>query len=60
MIKRKGKNQIGNSTFDYKSLESRSQMRSDWSMLYTIGKIFSKVIRFFPCIFEKGFDLRKI
>jgi hypothetical protein len=52
MIKRKGGSQIGNLTPDYKSLESKGQMKFDWSVLYTIGKIFSRAIRNFPHTFE--------
>jgi hypothetical protein len=48
MIKRKGKNQIENLTPDHKSFESRGQMKSDWGMLYTIGKIFLRDIMYFP------------
>jgi hypothetical protein len=44
MIKRKGKSQIGNLTLNHKSLEKMGQMRFDWSVLYTIGKIFSRAI----------------
>jgi hypothetical protein len=47
MIKRKGRRQIENLTPDYKSLESRGQMKFDCNVLYTIGKIFSRVIRYF-------------
>jgi hypothetical protein len=53
MIKRKGRSQIGNLTPNHKSLESRGQMRSDWSVLYTIGKIFSSAIRHCPRIFKE-------
>jgi len=34
-------------------------MRSDWSVLYIVGKIFSKAIRLFFS-FSKRLDLRKI
>jgi hypothetical protein len=44
--------QIGNSTPDHKPLESRGQMSFDWSMLYANGKIFLKVIKYFPFIFK--------
>jgi len=47
MIKRRGTSQIENLTPDHKSLERRSEMRFDWVMLYTIGKIFLKAIRYF-------------
>jgi hypothetical protein len=56
---RKGGNQIGNLTPDHKSFESKGQMKSDWSMLYTIGKIFSRVIRYCPQTLKKNY-LRKI
>jgi hypothetical protein len=52
MIKRRGAKQIGNLTLDHKSFESRGQMRFDWSVLYNVRKIFSKAIRYFPCIFD--------
>jgi hypothetical protein len=52
MIKRKGVNQFGNLTLDHKSFESRGQMRSNWSVLYNVGKIFSRAIRYCPCIFD--------
>jgi hypothetical protein len=55
MIKRKGGSQIENLTFDHKSLENRGQMRFDWSMLYTIGKIFSRAIRHYPHTIRKDF-----
>jgi hypothetical protein len=60
MIKRKGMSQIGNLTPDHKCLERRGQMKSDSGMLYTVGKIFSRAIRCFPCTFKKIFDLKKI
>jgi hypothetical protein len=40
MIKRTGGNQIENLTPDHKSLESMGQMKSNWSVLYTIEKYF--------------------
>ncbi len=52
MIKRKGENQIRNLIFDHKSLESRGQMRFDWSVLHTIGNIFSRAIRNFLRTFK--------
>jgi hypothetical protein len=55
MIKRKGGNQIGNLTPDHKSLESRSQMRFDCNVLYIIGKICSRAIRYYPCIIKKKY-----
>jgi hypothetical protein len=48
MIKKKGKSQNGNLTLDHKSLEIRVKMRFDWKVLYTIGKIFSRTIRYCP------------
>jgi hypothetical protein len=53
MIKRRGRSQIENLTFDHKSFERRGQMRSDWSVLYTVGKIFSMDIGYCPCNFKK-------
>jgi hypothetical protein len=55
MIKRRGRSQIGNLTPDHKPLESRGQMKSDWSMLYTIGKIFSRAIRYCPHTLKKNY-----
>jgi len=46
MIKRKGNSQSGNLTPDHKSLENRGQTRSNWSVLYIVEKIFSRVIRY--------------
>jgi hypothetical protein len=60
MIKEKGGGQIENFTPDHKSLENRGQMRSDWSMLYTFAKIFSRAIKYYPHTFRKKIDLRKI
>jgi len=49
-----------NSQFDSrKSLESRGQMKSDQGVLYTIGNIFLRAIRYHPHIFKKKIDLRK-
>jgi hypothetical protein len=53
MIKRRGGSQIGNLTIDHKSLESMGQMSSDWNMLYTVGKIFLRAIRFYLFILKK-------
>jgi hypothetical protein len=55
MIKRKGRSQIGHLTPDHKSLESRGQMRFDWSVLYTIENMFSKAIRYCPCPIKTNF-----
>jgi hypothetical protein len=54
MIKRKGGNQIENLTPDYKPLESRGQMRSDWGVLYIDGKILSKAKRYCLRILKKN------
>ncbi len=54
LIKRKGRSQILNLTPNHKSRESMGQMRSDWSLLYTDGNIFSRAIRYFCHILEKG------
>jgi len=48
MIKKKGANQIGNLILDHRSFESRGQMRYDWNMLYNVGKVFSRAIRYCP------------
>jgi hypothetical protein len=53
MIKRRGESQIENLILDYKSLENRGPMRSNWSVLYTIENIFSKAIRYFPHTLKK-------
>jgi hypothetical protein len=53
--KEKGKRQIGNLTPDHKPLESKNQMSSDWSVLYIVGKIFLKVIRYYLWIFKIDF-----
>jgi hypothetical protein len=55
MIKRKGGSQIENLILDHKSLESKGPMRFDWSMLYTVGKIFSRAIRHYPHTIRKDF-----
>jgi hypothetical protein len=52
MIKRRGANQIGNLIIDHKSFESKGEMRFDWSLLYYVGKIFSRAIKYCPCTFE--------
>jgi len=52
MIKRRGGSEIRNLTPNHKSLESRGQMRFNWSVLYTIGNIFSRDIKYCPCIFK--------
>jgi hypothetical protein len=50
--KKKGANQIGNLILDHGSFESRGQMRSDWNMLYSVGKVFSRAIKYCPYIFK--------
>ncbi len=50
---RRGGNQIGNLTPDHKSFKSKGQMKSNWNMLHTVGKIFSKAIKYFPCTLKK-------
>jgi len=60
MIKRRGESQIENLIPNHKSLENRGQMKSDWSVLYIVGKIFSKVIKYCPHTIKKILDLRKI
>jgi len=52
MIKRRGANQIGNLTIDHKSFENKGQMRYDWNVLYNVGNIFSRAIRYCPCTFK--------
>jgi hypothetical protein len=59
MIKRRGGGQIGNLTPNHNSLESKGQMRSNWGMLYTIGKIFLRAITYYPFIPKNRLDLRK-
>jgi hypothetical protein len=53
MIKRKGGSQIENLTPNHKSLESRGQMKSNWSILYTIANIFLKAIKYCPQTLKK-------
>jgi len=60
MIKRRGKSKIENLTPDHKSFESRGQMRSNWSVLYTIGKIFWREIKYCPCTFKKKLIWKKM
>jgi len=50
--KKKGRSQIGNLTSDHKSLEGKDQMRFDWTMLYTVGSIFSRAIKYYRCTFK--------
>jgi hypothetical protein len=46
MVKSRGGSQIKNLTPNHKSLESRGQMNSDSGVLYIIGKIFLRAIRY--------------
>jgi hypothetical protein len=61
MIKRRGRSQI---PMTINSLESRGQMNFDWGVLYTVGKIFLKAIKYFHCIiikkdlFEKDMNIQ--
>jgi len=50
--KKKGGSQIGNLIIDHKPLESRGQMSFDWGVLYTVGKIVMKDIKYCPCILK--------
>jgi hypothetical protein len=52
MIKRRVENQIENLTPNYKTLESKGQMSSNWGVLYTVGKILLKAIRYCLCNFK--------
>jgi hypothetical protein len=60
MIKRKGRSQIDNLTFDHKSLEINGQMKSDWGMLYTSEKDIFKAYKILPLYFQKTNYLTKI
>jgi hypothetical protein len=42
----------GNLTPDHKSFKSKGQMRFNWNVLYTIGKIFLRAIRYCLCTFK--------
>jgi hypothetical protein len=55
MIKRKGRSgsQIENLILDHKPLENRGQMSSNWGVLYIIGKIFLKTIKYYLRILKK-------
>jgi hypothetical protein len=48
-----GKGQIGNLTPNHKSLENRGQMKLNWGVFYTVGKIFLMAIRYYLQIFKK-------
>jgi hypothetical protein len=50
MIKRKGRSQIENLIPHHKALESKDQMKSNWGVLYTVGKIFLRAIIYCPRI----------
>jgi hypothetical protein len=52
MIKRRGMNQIENLTPNHKPFKGKGQMSFDWGMLYIVGNIFLKVIKYCPCIFK--------
>jgi hypothetical protein len=39
-------------SYDHKSLEIKGQMSFDWGVLYTVGKIFLKVIGYCLHIFK--------
>jgi hypothetical protein len=60
MIQKKSRSQIGNLILDHKLLESRGQMNSDWSVLYTIGNISFEGYKILPSNFQNRLDLRKI
>jgi hypothetical protein len=47
MIRRRGKSQIENLTPHHKSFKRKGQMRFDWSLLYTVGKILSRATRYY-------------
>jgi hypothetical protein len=54
------RSQIENLTPNHKSFKSRGQMSSDWGMIYTIEKIFSRPIKYCPSTLKKKLDLIKI
>jgi len=58
-MKSRGGNQIENLTPNHKSFENRGQMRSDWSMLYIVGKIVSRDIRCCGRTLKKDFIREK-
>jgi hypothetical protein len=60
MIKGRGMNQIGDLTPNHKSLKRRGQVRSNWSMLYSVGNIFFKGYKVLFSYFQKKIGLRKI
>jgi hypothetical protein len=53
MIKGRGGSQIGNLIPNHKSIESKHQVNSDWSVLYTVENIFSRAIKYCPYTFKK-------
>jgi hypothetical protein len=53
MIKRRGGSQSESLTLNHKSLESKAKIMSSWSMLCTVGKIFSRAIKYYPFNFKK-------
>jgi hypothetical protein len=55
LVGKLNKHQIGNLIPDHKFLESRGQMKSNWGVLYIVGKIFLRAIRYFLFIFKKDF-----
>ncbi len=52
---KKGQSQIGNLTLDHKSLDRSAKLRSNWSVLRSIGKIFSRAIRYCPHTLKLNF-----
>jgi hypothetical protein len=59
MIKRKGIYQIENLISNHKSLESKGQMRFDWNVLYNVGMIFSRAIKYYLHTLKKKLGLKK-
>jgi hypothetical protein len=49
---KKGGNQIPNLTLDHKTLKNKGQMKFNWGVLYVVGKIFLKSIRYCCCILK--------
>jgi hypothetical protein len=47
--------QFENLTPGHKPFESKGQISSNWAVLYTIGKIFLRAIRYCPQVFKKNF-----
>ncbi len=51
------------SKFDHKPLESKGQMNSNWGMLYIVGKIFLRAMKYCPQVsknnwFEKDINIQ--